>query len=112
MRLQLISANYLTGAIAFWLGQEIVVPLVVRVRSEIRMLALFSYHTHVAFFAGLFVDREVALSLRLNSLNSNLASKAPASLSISNVGNMLMSAHVMRLINAGDLELRHMSFQL
>lgn len=76
------------------------------------MFAMFSDHTHIAFFASLFVDSEVALGLHLNSLNGNLTSQAPALLSVSNVGNMLMLAQVVRFINTGDLELRHISFQV
>ena len=96
------------GGATFFLRQQVIFPLAIGVRAQVRRLvAVVADNAHVDFASRGFVDGVKGLLLTVDALDCGLASQLPVGSRIPDVRDVLMLAVPIGFIDASDLELFH-----
>lgn len=100
------SGNHATVG-TFRLSKQIIIPFGIRMAAKVGCLASFPHNANVHFFAGRAVDGIKRLCLRIDPFDGLFARHTPLPGGVSDVGDVLVLAVPIRLINAGDFVLFH-----
>jgi len=87
--------------------QEVVVPLSVRVRTNIGRLADFSHNTNLSPFTRRWFENVERIRLGVDALDDALASPHPGGRRVADVGDVLVGALRVGFDDAGDLAISH-----
>src|ERR1017187_6512549 len=100
--------NQLARAVAFGQREKVVLPLPVRVSSQIRgFVAIAADHADIHFLACGAVDRVIGFLFGLDAPDGFLACHPPVISRLADVRDVLMRAHPVWLVDAGNLEFLH-----
>jgi hypothetical protein len=94
---------------AFGLRQQVVIPLAIRVGTQIGVLSGLAYNCDVHSLAAAAFNRIKSSRLRVDLANGILVGHTPrrGSRDIADVGNVLVRTHTITLIDAGDEKFIH-----
>jgi hypothetical protein len=89
--------------------QQVVVPLTIGMRAEVRLLPSLTNDADIHLFAGAAIDGIERSGFSVNAGDRVLARYPPGggARDIANVSNVFVRAHVMGLVDASDFMFRH-----
>jgi hypothetical protein len=104
-------SNQAAGRAAFIESQEVVVPLAIRVSTEIRaFVAVSPNNTDIDFLAGPALYSEERCLLGVNPVDGVFPGDTPIPCGVTDVRNVFVGTKPVRLINACDLMFRHLYY--
>jgi len=102
-----LGGEELAGAIALVEREQVVVPFAVCMRSKIWVFADFANNADIDFATAELIDCIEGFLIGINPADCFVARHAPLVGEISDVGDVLMTAHPIGLCNACDLKFWH-----